>query len=210
VSTRLIRVARRAALLTAAVAAILPVGAAHAALIETDPCDDSALTQSFKRWGDPAYYKLAPGGDFENGLAGMAVRGNASIVSESEPWGVTGKVGSKALKLAPGASVTLPATCVNAGNPSYRFFTRSSGGLLGLLPLMKVELVYRDSLLGLVALPLGTALPSSGWQPSLPMLTASAVAAAISNGEDQLSLRFTSITGTWKIDDVLVDPYRRA
>ena len=39
-------------------------------------------------------------------------------------------------------------------------------GLLGLLPAMTVELVYRDGLLGLVAVPIGTVLPGSSWRPS--------------------------------------------
>jgi hypothetical protein len=204
------RIRSRAGLATLATAAllILPAANASAALIQTSACDGATLTQAFSRFGDPAYYKLVPGGDFEGSLTGWNLRGNAAKGSGSETFGVLG-AGSSSLTLAPGASATTPAVCVNAGAPTYRFFSRSSGGLLGLLPLMKVDLVYRDNLLGLVALPLGTAVPSSSWTPSLPLITGSIVAGLLDNGVSSLSLRFTSLTGTWRIDDVLVDPAHR-
>jgi hypothetical protein len=206
---RLTRAARKAALLATLVAA-LPAASAQAALVEVDPCDDAALSQAFSRWGDRAYYKLAPGGDMERGLTGFKVSGGATTVADSEPWGVTGRVGSKALKLPQGASVTLPATCVNAGNPMFRFFSRSSGGLLGLLPLLKVDVVYGTGLIQSVPVVAGTALPSAKWAPSLPALTSSVIGATVAGGEAPVSIRFTAALGTWYIDDVLVDPFRRA
>src|SRR5205807_2253014 len=114
-----------------------------------------------------------------------------------------------ALQLPGGASATTAPFCVNAGNPSYRFFSRSNCGLLGLLPVMNVSLVYRDSLLGLVALPLGVALPSSSWAPSPVELTLSALPALLADGATPLSLRFSSVSGTWTVDDVWVDPWNR-
>jgi hypothetical protein len=207
---RLTRAARKAVLLATAVAAVLPAASAQAALIETDPCDDAVLRQAFSRWGDGAWYKLAPGGDMERGLTGFRVSGGATTVADSEPWGVTGRVGTRALKLPQGASVTLPPTCVNAGNPTFRFFSRSSGGLLGLLPLLKVDVVYGSGLLKSIPVVAGTALPSAKWGPSLPALTSSILGATVAGGEAPVSIRFTAALGTWYIDDVLVDPFRRA
>jgi hypothetical protein len=199
------------AAITAAVSALaLSAGPAQAALIETGACDGSALSQPFAQWGDSANYKLAPGGDFENGTAGWTLRNGARVGSGSESFGVTGAVGSRSLVLPPGASATTPAFCVNFDHPSYRFFSKSSGGLLGLiLPVMTVELVYHDNVLGLVGLPLGLATPSSKWKPSARLLTLAEVAGLVDNGEANLSLRFTSIAGTWSVDDVFVDPYAR-
>jgi hypothetical protein len=182
---------------------------ASADLIETGACDDARLTQPFAPWGDQAWYKLAPGGDMEGDLAGWQLTGGARKAAGSEPYAVTGVRGAFSVALPAGASVTTPATCVNADYPTIRFFSRSSGGLLGLLPAMKVELLYRDGALKLVSLPVGLGVPTSSWQPSLPMLTASAVGAAVAGGEAPLAIRFTSVTGTWSVDDVFVDPARR-
>src|SRR3954447_19460556 len=195
--------------LAAAVLFILPVANASAALIETSPFDGATLTQPFARFRDNAFYKLVPGGDFEGSLTGWTLRGGAAKGSGSESFGVTGSVGASSLTLPAGASATTPATCVNAGAPTYRFVSKSSGGLLGLLPLMKVDLVYHDNLLGLVALPLGTAVPSSNWSSLLALPNAALVAGLIDNGVSELSLRFTSVTGTWRVDDVFVDPAQR-
>src|SRR3954464_16029724 len=108
--------------------AILPAASASASLIETSACDGAELSQPFAAFGDSAYYKLVPGGNFESGLSGWSVSGGAKVVS----GGIS--TGHSALSLPAGASVTTPVSCVNAGAPSFRFFSKSSGGLLGLLP----------------------------------------------------------------------------
>ena len=127
----------------------------------------------------------------------------------TQPFAATGNQGVRSLAIPAGGSVTTAATCVNADYPSFRFFAKSSGGLLGLLPLLKVDLVYRDGLLGLVAVPIGTVVPSSSWKPSAKMLSLAAVGAAVAGGEAPLAIRFTSVAGTWSVDDVFVDPVRR-
>jgi len=196
-------------LAAAALFAALPAAGASAALIDTSLCDGSALSQPFAPWGDNNNYKLLPGGDFEGSLSGYTFTGGAKKVSGSESFGATGDTGSYSVSIPAGGSVLTPATCVNAANPSYRFFYKSSGGLLGLVPVMTVSLVYQDSVLGLVELPLGTALPSGKWKPSPTELTLSVLPAAIANGDVPLALRFTAVAGTWSVDDVFVDPYAR-
>jgi hypothetical protein len=199
---------RTGTLLAAATTALLamPSASAHAGLVELDPCDDAPLSKPFERWGDPASYKLAPGGDFEGGLSGWTLSASAKKVTASEPWGVTGSAGSGALALPARSSAVAPATCVNAGAPTFRFFARSTGGLL---PVLRVDLVYRDSALGLVPVPVGVVLPGSSWRPTPAMLTGSVVGAALAGGEAQLALRFTAVSGSWQIDDVFVDPFSR-
>ncbi len=203
----LLRTLLAAALTTAF--AVAPASAG-AALVETAPCDGATLSQPFARWGDDALYKLVPGGDAEGSLAGWTLAGGAKRVAGSEPFAATGTLGAASISLPPGGSVTTAATCVNAAYPSLRFFARSSGGLLGLLPALKVDLVYRDGLLGLVAVPVGSLLPRSSWAPSPVLLTASALGAAVAGGEAPLAIRFTSVAGTWNVDDVFVDPFRRS
>ena len=192
---------------TAAIAAV-PVATADAALIETGACDGAALTQPFAPWGDSALYKLAPGGDFE-GAHGWTLRGGASTVSGSEPFAATGQAGASSVRLPAGASVTSPGTCVNAAYPSFRLFAKSSSGLLGLLPALKAEVLYRDGLLGIIPVPAGVVTPSAAWSPTGVQLTLSALGAAVAGGEAPISIRLTSLAGTWTVDDVFVDPYAR-
>jgi hypothetical protein len=189
--------------------ALVPAATAGAALIDTGACDGAPLSRPFAPWGDTAFYKLAPGGDFEGTLSGWSLAGGAKKVAGSEPFAVTGVKGGSSVSIPAGGSVTTAATCVDAAYPSFRFFYKSSGGLLGLVPAMKVDLVYRDGLLGLVSLPAGVVLPSGAWQPSPSMLTLAAVGAAVAGGQAGLSVRFTSLAGTWTVDDVFVDPYSR-
>jgi hypothetical protein len=199
---------RRWIAVVAAVAGALgvPASAQAANLVDVRPCDDAALSKAFQRWADPAHYKLAPGGDFEGSLSGWTLTGGAKTVAGGEPWDVGGVDGDRALALPQGASATAPATCVNLGAPTLRLFARSTGGLL---PVLKVDLLYRKGLTGILAVPAGVALPSPAWSPTLPMLTASAIGATLAGGEAPLSIRITALSGSWQVDDLFVDPYAR-
>ncbi|MGH2888684.1 MAG: hypothetical protein ACRDNJ_03550, partial [Solirubrobacteraceae bacterium] len=118
--------------------AVMSGSPAHAALISTSACDNSAVSQPFAQWGDTNQYKLVPGGSFEGGTDGWTLRGRASIVAGSEPYGATGSTGSFSLDLPAGSSATSPFSCVNAAYPSFRFFGRNNG----LLSTMAVSVVY--------------------------------------------------------------------
>jgi hypothetical protein len=185
--------------------AVVPAASARAALISTNACDGSTLTQPFMQWGDSASYKLAPGGDFEGSLSGWALAGGAKKVVGGEPYGATASVGSSSLYLPGGASAQSPMTCVNAAYPSFRFFAHNNGLLSALL----VQVVYQEPLLGQVAVPVGTVALSGRWQPTLPMITASVVQGALAGGTAQVALRFTALAGASQIDDVFVDPRMR-
>jgi hypothetical protein len=177
--------------------------AAQADLLSVNACDNSALSQPFTQWLDPNSYKLAPGGDFEGGPS-WSLRGGAAVGSGSESFAVTGSAGSSSLSLPAGSSATSPPTCVNAAYPSFRLFARSDdpGATVA------VSVVYNTGL-GNVTIPVGTLLSSSDWQPTLPMLTGSAVAGLLSGGTANVSLRFVAVGGTTQIDDVYVDPHSR-
>jgi hypothetical protein len=193
------------------IASLLSVGAsalaavpAQADVVSVSACDSSALTQAFRPWADPAYYKLAPAGDFEGSLSGWTLSGGAAKVSGSEPYGATGSVGSSSLSLPAGASAVSPLTCVNAAYPTFRFFGRAHG----LASTVLVQVLYTDPTLGPVTIPVGVAVLGGSWQPSLQMLTGSAIAGLQSGGTAQIALRFTALTGNSQIDDVYVDPFR--
>jgi hypothetical protein len=188
---------------TAALTSAPPAGAAvRAGLIADQSCDGSALTQPFSQWGDSNLYKLLPGGSFEGGASGWTVSGGAQTTSGSEPFGVTGSVGTSSLHLPPGASAQSPFTCVNAAYPTFRLFAHNGGTLSTVL----VQVIYREPVIGNVAIPVGTVALSASWSPTAPMLTASAVPGLLSGGTAQVALRFTALTGNSQIDDVFIDP----
>jgi hypothetical protein len=174
---------------------------AQAALISTSACNEASLSQPFAKWGDTSSYELVPGGDFEGSLASWKLSGGAARVPGSEPYGATGSVGQYSLSLPAGASAQSPYTCVDAAYPTFRFFARNES----LLSTVVVQVVYK-TLLGEVALPLGAVALSREWEPTLPMLTGSVVTGLLSGGTAQVSLRFTALTGSSRIDDVFVDP----
>ena len=194
--------------LVGAVALIcIPAASANAALISTDACDNAALTQPFAPWGDSSSYKAVPGGSFEGSLSGWTLSGGATRVAGSEPFGATGAVGKSSMYLPAGASVQTPYSCVDAAYPGFRFFGRNNG----LLSIVAVSIVYKEPLLGPVAVPVGTVLLSPNWAPSARMLTLSVVQGIV-NGlltgkTPQIALRFTAITGSSQIDDVFIDPH---
>jgi hypothetical protein len=186
--------------------AVLPAASAKAALISTDACDNATLSQPFAQFSDSSNYKLVPGGDFEGSLSGWTLSHGARLVANSEPFGATGKVGTSSMYLPAGASVQTPYTCVDAAYPAFRFFGRNNG----LLSILAVSIVYKEPLLGPVAVPIGTVALSGSWGPSARMLTLSAVQGIV-NGlltgkTPQVALRFTAVTGSSQIDDVFIDP----
>lgn len=185
-------------LIVSAMAGTAPAGAA---LINSGTCPATTLSHPFAAWGDSSSYEAVPGGSFEGSLAGWSLAGGATRTTGSEPYGVTGTVGQSSLVLPAGASAQSPPVCVDASDPTFRFFVRNNS----LLATVAVQVVY-PTLLGPVALPLGAATLSPTWRPTLPMLTASFAGALLNGGTTKLSLRFTALLGSSQIDDVFVDP----
>ncbi len=187
----------------------VPAASARAAgLVNTDPCDKSTLSQPFAQFGDSNSYKLVPGGDFEGSLTGWTLSGGAKKLAGSEPFGATGSVGKYSMYLPAGASVQSPYTCVDAAYPMFRFFGRNNG----LLSIVAVSIVYKEPLLGPVAVPIGAVLLSPSWSPSAQMATLSAVQGIVNGlltgSTPQIAFRFTAVTGSSQIDDVYVDPLK--
>ncbi len=193
--------------LCALAVAVVPAAKANAALLSTDACDNATLTQPFAGFGDANQYKLVPGGNFEGSLAGWTLSGGAHLVAGSEPFGATGAVGNASMYLPAGASVQSPYTCVDAAYPMFRFFGRNNG----LLSIVAVSIVYKEPLLGPVAVPVGTVALSGSWGPSSQMFTLAAVQgvvnALLTGKTPQVALRFTAVTGSSQIDDVFIDPH---
>jgi hypothetical protein len=164
-------------------------------LVNLDTCNVSALSQPFVPWLDVADYELAPGGDFESST--WTLTGGAKLVAGSEPYAATGTLGSSSLSLPAGSSAQSPLTCVDAAYPSIRFFIAGKGSVA-------VNVVDRS-----LVIPAGVAVAGSEWSPTLAMLTSSAVLGALSGGTARVSLTFTGLSGSPRIDDVFIDPWSR-
>ena len=165
----------------------------------------------FLPWLDPLPYTLLPGGDFESGAVGWKLSGGARVVDGNEPFYVTRRTDSRSLLLPPGSSATSPKMCMGLVLPIVRYF--SSGG--NALSYLRVEAVYTDTSgrqRSLDLLPAG--LPTRSWAPSLPALQLlGAINALTLNGlTSEIALRFTPRgllgSGTWRLDDVYVDPWK--
>lgn len=180
---------------------VLSSGSAQAA---TGACNNNPLSQPFARWGDTNTYELVSGGDFEGSLSGWTLSHGAKRVSGSEPYGVSGQVGKYSLQIPAGGSVQSPYTCVNASDPTFRFFAKNAG----LLSTNLVQVVYK-TVLGELVLPLGAVALQGSWSPTLPMLTGSVLGGLLSGGTAQAALRFTELTGSSQIDDIFIDPRMR-
>jgi len=196
-----------AGLLAAVACALMFAGSAHAALISTDPCDGSTLTQPFLPWSDSNQYKLVPGSDFNGSAPGWTLTRGAKLVPGGEPFGVTGHVSSSSLYLPAGGTAQSPFTCVDAAYPMFRLFAKNNS----LLSTVAVSVVYDEPLLGQTAIPVGVIALTPKWAPTAQFLTASVVqglvTGLVSGSDPQVALRFTAVTGSSQIDDVYVDPH---
>jgi hypothetical protein len=175
-----------------AAAAAAPV----AAQANSGTCDNSQASQPFANWGDNSSYVLAPGGDFE-GSPGWTLSGNAAVVAGSEPFAATGTLGSYSLSLPRGSSAESSATCVDANDPTLRFFIGGSGKLM-------VEVVYSG-----VGIPVGIVNAGGDWAPSAILPTGSALFDNLWGASDQVYLKFIALTGNPQVDDVFIDPWNR-
>jgi hypothetical protein len=193
-------VRRTAAVLFAASFAMLALaGSASAAT----SCSVDPASQPFKPWLDFASYTLVPGGRFESSPSGWTLSGSAATAAGNEPWRVAGASDARSLVLPAGSSATSPSFCGGLGYPTVRLFSKSSRLLLSSL---RVEVLYTGDDGLLHSFGLGTVLPTSSWQPSVPVLTLSGLPLLTGSS---LALRLTAVGGTFSVDDVYVDPYSR-
>jgi hypothetical protein len=202
---------RRLAVLLAALGALLAWTASPAAAgDELLGCGYEA-EHPFLRFLDPLPYTLLPGADFESGAAGWRLSGGARVAAGNDPWNLSGP-GSRSLLLPSGSSATSPPMCMGLVLPVVRLV--SSGGAA--LSYLQVEALYEDASgrQRSVAL-LPAPLPTASWAPSLPMLQLGGTLNALTlNGlTTEVSLRFSPRgllfgSGTWRIDDIYVDPWK--
>jgi hypothetical protein len=199
-------IVRLSVTVTAALAALAILApTAGAALL--DGCPDADASQPFQRWGDQAFYVLAPDGGLEQGGAAWNLDGGAAVVDGNESFRVGGAGDSQSLSLPDGSRATTAPACIGVDSPTTRFFARNDGDPDGRLGVS----VIVDTLLGPVTVPIGSVDGSqSSWHPTPPFLLIANLTALpiVKDGTASIRLRFTPHGGDWQIDDVYVDPWK--
>jgi hypothetical protein len=183
-----------------AIALASSASAAQASLVDLSACNGNTITQPFLPWADISHYELTPGGDFESSdfnATPWTLSGGAAVVQGSEPFAVTGALGSSSLSMPAGSSAESPATCVNAAYPTVRFFVSGFGAL-------SVSVVD-----GSLVIPTGLVVAAGSWTPTPIMVTGSAVEGLLGGGTANVSIELTSLAGSPQVDDVYMDPWMR-
>jgi len=166
-------------------------------------CPANVLEQPFTRWLDPLSYTLVPDGTLERSAAGWSLS-RAKVVSGNETFYVHGAKESKSLSLPAGSTATTPVMCAGIDKPVLRFFAKSSSPLLSSLA---VDVLFESSSGQVLSAPVGVVLPSSTWQPTLPLPVAASLLPLLPASQTPVAFRFRPVgSATWTIDDVYLDP----
>jgi hypothetical protein len=159
-------------------------------------------SEPFSQWGDNGAYCAFPNLGFENGATGWTLTGNASIVSDNEPWDVSGP-GTQALQLAPAATAQSSPLPVNLLDPWIRFFAKSNGANGSL----EVQVIFQGVLgnvTGVLNFGYLRTRDYSSWEPTPRMLSALALPLFTTSAEVLFTAQATA--GSWEVDDVYLDP----
>lgn len=192
-----------------ALAAWAPAAQAGPLVASAPVCEEQLLSQPFLPWLDPINYTLAPDGGFENGADAWRLTGGAATVAGNESYYVRRAGDSHSLKLPSGSSATSSTMCVGLGHPLLRLFVRNTGSLLSTL---RVEVKFEDVAGRVHTLPVGVAVGSGSWQPTLPIPVVANLLPLLPGNQTPIRLRFVpqGAGGSWRIDDVYVDPRSRS
>ena len=168
-------------------------------------CPAVPTVQPFAPWEDLGDYFLAPGGDIEDAAAAWDLSGTAAPVAGNESFNVAGAGHDTSLSLPADSSATTAAFCIGIEHRTMRFFLR--GPSTGVV---HVDAVYAKRTDMEKSVRLASVAAGTTWAPSpIVAMVVNEFAADHANALP-VSLRFTPRgTGTWQIDDVFVDPYRR-
>ena len=185
------------------------------------------LEQPFDQFGDRRDYVLAPSGAFEHidatlnpleltidlSQLGWQPRSGAGITLGNEAYYLRRHTDGWSLALPEGAAATSPAMCVDLHYPHMRVVTRASSRSTPTSDLkLAVHVAYPGSETpGFQRVDTVNGLEGSdvrqGWRVS-PDIPLRPERGGTKPGPRLAALRFTAVSGDWKIDDIYVDPRR--
>ena len=201
------RVTAPLALATALLA--LGAGSANASLLPDDgaSCSDYSYSQVFLPWADPASYTPAPGGDFEKNKSHWTLVAASRDSSDNEPWKVGGATDHSSLNISDGGTALSPAMCVGIGEPDSRVFFKQTAGLPGAM--LQVDVLFDDASGATQAQTIAELGVAQQWRLSPQLLTMANLLPTIGAGSSAIAFRFTALGGSFKIDDLYVDPWHK-
>jgi hypothetical protein len=201
----IVRPRRLLAVATGALLALagLPA-AAHAA------CAATTTKKAFQRFGDTRDYSLLSGANFESATTGWSLT-KASVASGNESFKVGSSTDAKSLSVQPTGLVVSPSFCVGIEHPTFRFFARQTGGSWAQL---NVKLRWKESNGKVNETTVGSLSGSSygSWQPT-PSLSLASTLPLWQSGQTvsaQIVLDPEDYGGSWAVDDIYIDPYKRS
>ena len=191
------RLSRTKRLLITTGAAIAAAGALPG-LAAAAECAPSPTTQAFAAFGDANEYFLAPDGGF--GSMWANTRRTPELVPDVNPINLAGNL--TALRLDKDEAVISARFCVDRTMPHLRFVADSAGS--GQLD-VDVKLYAGGQVIDSSS---GSVSPSDHetWAPSRTIDLKTSGMAVGTSAEATVTIRSQ---GTWLVDDVFIDPYRR-
>ena len=193
------------AFVAAAVALVVP-SAGGAGLLSTGSAEycDPEIGQDFARWGDSAYYRLAPGGSFDGG-PGWALAGGAKVAAGNEPFNL--RTGTRSLLLPAGSTATSPTTCFAFGDWHARFVVRNTGSTSAQL---EVDILVRNLLGVLSVVDGGTIRAGEKWAPSPRISALVSNVGGLLGTTNAVSIRLKArgAGAKFQVDDLFLDPFK--
>ena len=184
--------------------AFVPSASAGPLVSSATDCDQQTLSQPFLPWADVAQYTLNAGGDFES-KAGWTYSDGAEVVQGNEPWLVGSASDHKSLAMPDDSRAVSSSICVGIEHPTIRFFAKSSNPLATL----EVEVLFEDAFGNVRSAPIGIVSAGSNWAPTAPFPILVNLLPLLPGEKTAVAFRFTANGGSFRIDDVYVDPYCR-
>ena len=175
-------------------------------------CSAPLIENPFVRFNDRRNYVLAPDGSFETPApAGWQLAGGAARVAEPDAVDLGANDGAGVLGLPARATAISPVMCVDLDYPTFRFLARALKAPDSAE--LRVEIAYPDSSkrvweeLAKFDGAQHTAA-GGGWRLTSD-LDMKPDLGGQKAGYRRVAFRFTALSGSWRLDDLYVDPRRR-
>lgn len=174
----------------------------------SETCSSPLVQTPFRRFGDRRNYVLAPSGSFESGTSGWQLSGTAKRITDADPVDLGANDGAGMLSLPARTSAISPTMCVDFDYPTFRLLTKAmTKGEF------KIEITYPDA-----NRPVWEELKKydgyqftnagSGWKLT-DDIDMKIDLGGMQAGYRRVAFRFTALSGSWRMDDLYVDPTRR-